>query len=125
MGLDQAVKAFVLNENGTYDLYCFDFRKANCLQGYFEKYYTVENTVDVGFTFDKIEELYTITKYILAHKEDMKYIQKHFPPYEGFFFGSYEIDEYYFNDVEEVFAMTVQLQRCANKDSYFYYWCWY
>ena len=74
------------------------WRKANAIHGWFVD--NVQNGVDnCGYyevTKEKLEELLLLTRAVLDYP---KLAPKILPTREGFFFGSTEYDEYYFEDL--------------------------
>ena len=76
------------------------FRKVNFLVAFFENLgYEIENCGEVVIEKEDIEELLSRCKQVLENKELATEL---LPTTEGFFFGSTEYDEYYFQDVEQV-----------------------
>ena len=52
-------------------------------------------------------------------------IRELLPPTEGFFYGSYEIDEWYKNNIEETAAfLEKELPKCDEYDEFEYYASW-
>ena len=74
------------------------WRKANMIHAWFVE--NVQNGIDDCGDYyvsqAKLKELYDSVVLALA-KRDPSY----FPPQAGFFFGSYEYDEYYFSDIQD------------------------
>ena len=75
------------------------WRKANQIHGWFIK--NIQNGVDEGghseeFGIEKLYELRALCKKALETKDATL-----LPPTEGFFFGSGEIDKYYWGDIEQ------------------------
>lgn len=77
------------------------FRKINFLVDYFENYveYEIENLRYVDIDEESVIELINRCQQVL---EDHSLAKDLLPTKEGFYFGSTEYDEYYFEDVEEV-----------------------
>ena len=128
MGLDQ--KLTVYREGVSKDNeYClipkdYYFRKANALQGYFERNYGTENLIKHEVFDYSIEELKEYTDYILEKPEDISYIKENFPPTEGFFYGSTEIDEWYFEEVKQVSKVVNEILK-TDRVAAIYYMCWW
>ncbi len=128
MGLDQKLTVFregVSKDNE----YClipkeYNFRKASALQGYFERNYGTENLIKHEVFDYSIEELKEYTDYILENPEDISYIKENFPPTKGIFYGSTEIDEWYFEEVEKVSKVVNEILK-TDKVASIYYWCWW
>lgn len=77
------------------------WRKANAVHDWF-----VQNVQDgeddckeYYVSAEKLQELVDVCKDVLAHQDDHSYIEEVLPPTSGFFFGSTEIDEWYFQDI--------------------------
>lgn len=99
-------------------------RKVNALHGYFERVYGTENTVEHSFSTEDVDKLVEYTEYILRNRTDIDYIMEKLPPTEGFFFGSYEIDDNYFADIEEINDVMSRIQTSKNVQELYYY-SWY
>jgi hypothetical protein len=69
---------------------------------------------------DKLNELLKIVSEVLD-KHDNEYAMKRLPPTEGFFFGSKEIDEYYWVDLTYTKDILVKALEDKEKNSSFYY----
>ena len=93
MGLDIYFKRVKEEEVGY-------FRKVNFLVSYFEiRGYDIENCKPIEVSEDDILELANRCKLVLSNHQLASEI---LPTTSGFFFGSTDYDEYYFQDVEEV-----------------------
>lgn len=78
------------------------FRKVNFLVKYFEDLgYTIENLVPISVSKDDIITLRDKCQSVL---DNPKQAQEILPTTEGFFFGSTEYNENYFDDVKQVLA---------------------
>lgn len=105
------------------------FRKFNALHGYIEKRVgEIENLQDVSID-DIIDELYEDCKLILATKDskdgNADAIQR-MPPTEGFFFGSTEVDGWYYSDVKELHDLLADLIKLSEiGDISFKYTAWW
>lgn len=77
------------------------FRKVNFLVKFFEDQglFNYENPVPITVDKELAEELLDRCEKVL---EDHSKAKKLLPTMEGFFFGSTEYDDYYFDDVKEV-----------------------
>lgn len=76
------------------------WRKANQIHGWF-----VQNVQDgkddrgnYPVLLEQLQDLKAVCEEVL---NDHSLVQEKLPPRQGFFFGSYEIDEYYFRDLED------------------------
>ena len=83
------------------------WRKANAIHNWF-----VTNcqggTDDCRETYisrTDLENLRDICKLVLQNKDDQETILAYLPPTSGFFFGSTDINEYFFQDVEQTLDM--------------------
>lgn len=77
------------------------WRKANMIHGWFHrKFNGVENGKYYPCTVEILRELLATCKEVLTYRNDVDKLKHILPPMQGFFFGSYEYDEYYFNSVE-------------------------
>lgn len=76
------------------------FRKVNFLVKYFEDLgFDVENQTPLYITKEQAVELRNRCQTVLANHDKSEEL---LPTMSGFFFGSTEYDEYYFDDVEQV-----------------------
>lgn len=78
------------------------WRKANAIHGWI-----VDNLADgkdecqeIYCSKEKLRELYNLCQKLLESKDEDE-AEKLLPPKKGFFFGSYEINEWYWQDLEE------------------------
>lgn len=126
MGLDQRI---LINKKG-FDIQKeehikeYYFRKVNCLHGYFDRKYNIDNFEYQKIDMEDIKYLNQITEQILKTK-DIDYAKENLPTYEGFFFGSYDYDEYYFMDIQEVNDVTNEIMNMNIDDYELFYWHWY
>ena len=78
-----------------------------------------ESYVDI----DQLKELVAACADVLAHSDDKEYCQDILPTSAGFFFGSTEYDEWYFDDVEYTYnrlsAIITMLEESAKNEEYF------
>ena len=96
------------------------FRKVNFLVGYFDY---EDNCSYKVISKSEIVELLDRCKEVLDNHE---LAQELLPVQEGFFFGSYDYDEYYFDDVKKVQETFTQLveEIDFNKEELLMY-CWW
>ena len=77
------------------------WRKANAIHNWFVK--NVQNGVDEcqsAFVPDaKLRELRATVQHLLDNRDNAE-ATKHLPPAEGFFFGSYDLDDWYWENLE-------------------------
>lgn len=105
------------------------FRKFNALHGYIEsKGGKIENLQDVPIN-NLLEELYYDCKQILATKDskdgNADAIDR-MPPTAGFFFGSTEVDGWYYKDVKELHDLLADIVGLGdNENVTFTYRAWW
>lgn len=131
MGLDQTISYYFKREVPTKSeeerheteikLY---FRKFNALQGYMEDIFNIDNTETITLSRNDLFDIKTITQTILENPDDLEYIEENFSPTEGFFYGSTEIDDDYYHNIEKLDTF---LQEAINHPQLQYaeYYCWY
>lgn len=83
------------------------FRKVNFLVAFFEeKGFNVETQADYYIDREDIEDLIERCKKVLESHDSAPEL---LPTMDGFFFGSTDYDEYYFEDVSEVLQFSKEL----------------
>ncbi len=98
MGLDQWIK-YEDDDGNEIEKY---YRKVNWLRGWVIENSTLTHESDCEDAFisrNKLEELLDDCNYVLKHKDEAEEI---LPTTGGFFFGTYEFDDWYFSSVENV-----------------------
>lgn len=99
------------------------WRKANQIHGWFVD--TFMNGVDEGqivyISWGVLQDLKDICKQVL---EDRSRAEELLPTRKGFFFGSYEYDENYFEDLAETVAKieAISLEDISDCDIYYSAW---
>lgn len=123
MGLDQN---FTIKKNNEI-IFSQDLRKVNCIQGYFEEKYEIDNLETISISKEDIQYLNEKSKYILENKENLTFAKEHLPITKGLFFGNYDYNEYYFEDIEETFNVSKIMLEIIEKQKgiTIEYWCWY
>ena len=121
MGLDMCVQIREVESNGVIKEY--NYRKFNALHGlmlrlgyeheFFDAWDEVDNALLLGK--DEIEEITDILSAVLFDKTQAEYI---LPREKGFFFGSYEYDDYYFQCVEQALADFKEIQEKYTSDRF-------
>lgn len=94
------------------------WRKANAIHRWFVKNIQggVDNCATYSVSIDELKTLKSICEEILNKPE---LADKKLPTKDGFFFGSTEYDEFYFNDIQETIDI---VNKCLNLDyDYFEY----
>lgn len=110
-GLDQ----YISNSDGE-EVY---LRKANQIQGFFEEKGLAENCKQILVPKKVMLELISNIKAVLAQHE---LAEELLPATPGFFYGSYEYDDWYFEQLEEVLP---ELEALIKPNAKYYYYCWY
>ena len=108
------------------------FRKFNALQNYFEEKFNLDNCEKVIMEDYIYEDLLDrTTKVLTAHQqktqtEAEEIAIKLLPNTEGFFYGSQEYDEYYYEDVEKLIDDLQRMKKMElDYDADIIYTCWY
>lgn len=110
------------------------FRKFNALQNYFEERYDIGNCEFHLITSEDIEDLLDIIEPIFkAYRlEDISKAQAlaeaNFPTTSGFFYGSLEYDDYYFQDIDTLYKTLLEMNALFPELNYnqdFAYYSWY
>lgn len=98
------------------------WRKANAIHGWFVDNYAKGNDEcqQIYVPIEGLRKLLSICRKVMAIR-DNDYSMEELPPKEGFFFGGYEIDEYYYNQLEETEAILEHLLNTDNKHSDYIY----
>lgn len=122
MGLDQGIY-----KNGEEVLY---LRKANQVHGYMNSVSNLlygrdyENTEMMAIGLPTISQLHAIAVKLVTdrNEEDAEWM---LPPTTGFFFGSYEIDDWYWTQLEDLAAGLGTLIKFHSPDDEYAYWAWW
>ena len=87
---------------------CAYWRKVNSVHNWFVQNVQdgEDNCGEYYVSQDKLKELLTTCRQALLHTDPSKLM-----PQEGFFFGSYDIDQYYWGDIKNTIK---QLERVSN-----------
>jgi hypothetical protein len=87
------------------------WRKSNQIHSWFVKNVQggVDNCEEYHVTRDQLQLLLDNCKLVLINKEEAPNL---LPPQEGFFFGSYEYDEFYWQDIQDTID---QIERVLNE----------
>ena len=122
MGLDSTL--YVRGEHIEKDVY---WRKANFIHRYFtegweERGYEDDNCTDFMVTANDIEQLRDLCKEVL---EDNSKAPELLPTQNGFFFGSTEYDDWYFEDVAYTKQEMDNLLKCDIENADMWYSAWY
>lgn len=112
MGLDMFLKKCVDGEREE----IFYWRKANQVRQWFVDHtdYPVDgNCIDHPLTKDDLTELMLDCLYVLTHRDEAPELM---PTSSGFFFGSTEYDEYYFDDLKSTAEGLQEILATTNFD---------
>ena len=98
------------------------WRKCNQFRGWFSRLENFENEGETPLSIDILEkfltDLWTVAK-------DHSKAEEVMPVQRGFFFGSYEYDKWYFEDIEEAIRQVTNLLSRVTEDDEIFYWEWY
>jgi hypothetical protein len=98
------------------------WRKANQIHGWFVE--TCGDGVDecqrIPVSRDRLVELHSICSQLIDTRST-ELAQELLPPTPGFFFGAYEIDEYYWRDIEETHEQLTELLDEITPENYWNY----
>ncbi len=126
MGLDQNLIRKTADGNDENEIY---WRKANFVHRYFtedwqKRGFESDDCVEFPVTEDDLRTLADLCDYVLEHKKEAPYV---LPTMSGFFFGSTEYGEWYFENVrytkEEVEKLLANDPLQEGEE--FYYYAWY
>lgn len=101
------------------------WRKMNAIHNWFVE--NIQDGVDNCQTHyvarDQLENLLLTIETVLSKKDD-KEAKTLLPPTEGFFFGSQDIDEYYWDELRETRWKLREDMEANPDDEYYYYASW-
>ena len=101
------------------------WKKMNAIHNWFVE--NVQNgTDDCGthyVTHDQLKELVLTIETVLQKKDDEEALAL-LPPSEGFFFGSTEIDDYYWHELTETRWKLLEDMDANPNDEYYYHASW-
>jgi DNA-binding PadR family transcriptional regulator len=122
MGLDMNI--YKITEDGEEEI--ISLRKANQIRGYFAKLPDFKDNDTTKVSAKEMLGLYKILELLLKQKEKdgeeaNKLALKYLPPTEGFFFGSNEIDEWYWEDIQETYDALSELNLTDYTKEYSYF----
>jgi len=96
------------------------WRKANAIHGWFIQYAEEDDCTPIYLRREQVAELLSICKQLLVDRNPDE-AQEFLPPTEGFFFGSYEINDWYWQDVEDTARMLDEILTNVPEDWSFRY----
>jgi len=121
MGLDMYLTRVVdvpHKTTTTVDFQVGYWRKANAIHNWFVE--NVQDGVDecqeVHVPWEKLQELKALCRRVLDTKNPIG-----LEPTPGFFFGSTEVDEYYFQDIDDTLDI---LDKLDEEETYYYQASW-
>lgn len=134
MGLDQNLIRFERTTNANVTFNSNDgeeiayWRKANQIHEWMNKNLTevaVENCEGYPITKEQLEELRQVCVNVYTHQNE-KYSQEHLPTTTGFFYGSDEYDDWYYNQVNNTIELIDKvLQSTDFNRQQIFYWAWW
>lgn len=88
------------------------WRKANQIHGWFVDNVQdgEDNCAEYYVSGEKLKELYELCKDVLKH-HTKKYAEEHLPACEGFFFGDYKYDKWYFQDLKDTIDIIDEIMK--------------
>ena len=91
---------FAVKDFATLEVQVAYWRKANHIHAWFVKHVQkgVDNCEEYYVSRDQLQLLLDNCKIVLMHREEAPNL---LPVQEGFFFGNYEYNEYYFSDIQD------------------------
>lgn len=107
------------------------WRKANAIHGWFVRNLNNGEEINVSYipaSREKLQQLIEDCKTVVASLEkdpnNHEVAMELIPPTGGFFFGSYEIDEWYIDDLKQT-IQGIQKVLDENPKGRFYYYAWW
>jgi len=99
------------------------WRKVNAVHNWFVQNCGggVDECQKIYVSREKLHELYTLCKKVLANKENP---EEHLPPVDGFFFGGTEIDEWYWQGIQYTHDLIEGLLNRDDLDTFYYQASW-
>lgn len=128
MGLDMYLYKKLKGSEGPV---CYDeigyWRKANAIHGYFDKLFgEVENTEYYKVPKEKLVHLLNICKEVYVRRDDPSFAELVLPTMPGFFFGNYEYDDWYYENIKDTIDILTRVLEEIDFDKYdVYYWAWW
>ena len=112
---DEVEQVFNKHFDGLFAIHDAYFRKVNFIYEYFRN-----DMVDESCVVDKsrIGDLISICEDVLAHKGDEDYASENLPTTSGFFFGSTDYNDWYWNDVKDCIKQMRKLYKAMSDDDF-------
>jgi hypothetical protein len=100
------------------------FRKVNFIYGFFSEEINPD-TESCIVSKSRIEDLVDACKRVFQNKGDVGYAEEHLPTHAGFFFGSTQYDDWYWEDVEDCYKEMVDvLDQMDEGDVFLWEFSW-
>lgn len=120
MGLDQFLMRKISDDEDVVEIY---WRKCNQIHGFFDRICCeVENCKSYPITISQLSALKEICEEVLDNPSLAK---EKLPTMRGFFFGGYDYDEYYFNQLKYTVEKINEFLETARDDVEYYYTSWW
>lgn len=122
MGLDMYM--YARNHETGKDTEIGYWRKHNALHGFFDSLVGgIEDTQEVQLTKDNLQEALELSEAVL--RKDVK-AEKVLPTTAGFFFGSYDYDDWYYLQTQETVEQLRRILKEVNfEENDIIYWAWW
>jgi len=92
-----------VGKSGSVSICAAYWRKANSIHGWFVRNCSPDGEDDCREMYvprERLVELKDLCERVMLSKDDHEKAKELLPPTEGFFFGTYEIDDWYWQDVQ-------------------------
>lgn len=101
------------------------WRKANAIHGWFVKHCAdgIDDCRPIYVPREMLETLKVVCEEIASSKDEIM-AKRELPPTEGFFFGTYEIDDWYWSDLRHTIDQLNVALSLENVDEYTYQASW-
>lgn len=126
MGLDMYLNKHYIDENGEE---CIEeiayWRKANMIHKWFEDHVAggnLENVTEYDVSRDQLIEL---AETCLAILKDPESASELMPTQDGFFFGSIDYSDFYFDDIVDTLKQISEVLASTDKNDRITYYAWW
>lgn len=101
------------------------WRKANAIHGWFIKHcgQGIDDCRPIYVSREMLTILKTVCEEALSSRDE-KFAKRELPPTEGFFFGTYEMDDWYWSDMQSTVDQLNVALSLENVDEYTYQASW-
>jgi len=101
------------------------WRKANAIHGWFVRHcgQGIDDCRPIYVSREMLTILKTVCEEALASRDE-KFAKRELPPTEGFFFGTYEMDDWYWSDMQSTVDQLNVALSLENVDEYTYQASW-